>query len=454
MTARTTPPLRMPPAGLVVDPCFEPIVRLPLPGGRTKLRVVELLATGSSGGAQEHVANLVGRIDRSRYDVSVLSLSGGAGVRRIEKTGVPVCVLDEMPDDEAIEAVAAHLAAVEADVVHNHMYRAEVIGTQAAAMLGAGGRRRPMVVGTVHSSRVRSDEDRDLLRRLTPKMDHLIAVSRAIVRKLEDEGRVGAPISLSYNGIDLSRYREPEVCCTLQAEYGIAPGAPIVGVVARLEPEKGHPTLLEAWPRVLASVPNAHLLIVGEGSQRESLEAQARALGLLGRGPAPHPLATPPLPSSSRPLTAASGMHGWASIPGAGDQSAAQAPSVTFTGRRDDVPAVTAALDVAVLPSYREAQGLSILEAMALGRPVVASAVGGIPEMIEHGRTGLLVPARDPDALADALVRLLVDHPYADTLGKAGRDLVEERFCAELMVRTIETIYDEAVADERRLAAG
>jgi glycosyltransferase involved in cell wall biosynthesis len=401
------------PAGLGVDPCFEPVIRLPLPAGRTKLRVVELVATGTNGGAQEHVANLVSRIDRSRYDVSVLALSGGAGVRRIEKTSAPVCVLDDMPDEEAIEAVASHLAAVKADVVHNHMYRAEVVGTQAAWAVAAAGRPRPFVVATVHSSRIRSDEDRDLIRRLTPKMDHLIAVSRAIVRKLEDEGRVGAPISLIYNGVDLTRYREPEVCCTLQAEYGIAPGAPIVGVVARLEVEKGHPTLLEAWPQVLASVPDAHLLIVGEGSQREALEAQARALGLLG----PH-------------------------------------PSVTFTGRRDDVPAVTAALDVAVLPSYREAQGLSILEAMALGRPVVASAVGGIPEMIEHGRTGLLVPPHQPTFLAHAITRLLTDHPYADTLGKAGRDLVEERFCAELMVRAIETIYDEAVADERSLAAG
>jgi glycosyltransferase involved in cell wall biosynthesis len=399
----------MPPAGPGIDPCFEPVIRLPLPAGRSKLRVVELVATGSSGGAQEHVANLVSRIDRSRYDVSVLSLSGGAGVRRIEKTGVPVCVLDDISDVEAIEAVAAHLAAVEADVVHNHMYRAEVVGTQAAIALAAARRHRPLVVGTVHSSRVRSDEDRDLLRRLTPKMDHLIAVSRAIVRKLEDEGRVGAPISLIYNGIDLARYAEPDVCCTLQSEYDIPAGAPIVGVVARLEPEKGHPTLLDAWPRVLASMPDAHLLIVGEGSQRKALEAQAHSLGLA---------------------------------------------SVTFTGRRDDVPAVTAALDVAVLPSYREAQGLSILEAMALGRPVVASAVGGIPEMIEHGRTGLLVPPRDPDALANALLRMLQDHPYADTLGKAGRDLVEERFCAELMVRAIETIYDEAVAEERRLAAG
>ena len=245
-----TATLRLPPAGLVVDPCFEPITRLPLPAGRSKLRVVELLATGSSGGAQEHVANVIGRIDRSRYDVSVLSLSGGAGVRRIEKTGVPVCVLDDMPDEEAIDAVAAHLAAVEADVVHNHMYRAEVVGTQAAWKLATAGRRRPLVVGTVHSSRVRSDVDRDLVRRLTPRMDHLVAVSRAIVRKLEDEGRVGAPISLIYNGIDLARYEAPEVCCTLQREYDIAPGAPIVGVVARLEPEKGHPTLLEAWPRV------------------------------------------------------------------------------------------------------------------------------------------------------------------------------------------------------------
>jgi len=420
----------MPPASLIVDPCLEPVTRLPLPGGRTKLRVVELVATGTSGGAQEHVANLIGRIDRSRYDVSVLSLSGGAGVRRMEKTGVPVCVLDDMPDDETVKAVAAHLVAVEADVVHNHMYRAEVIGTQAAWAVAAMGRRRPLVVGTVHSSRVRSDEDRELIRRLTPKMDHLVAVSRAIVRKLEDEGRVGAPISLIYNGIDLARYRDPEVCGTLQREYEIEPGAPIVGVVARLEPEKGHPTLLEAWPRVLASVPDAHLLIVGEGSQRETLEAQARSLGLLGRGPASHP----------------------GSLLPDGRASLSQRPSVTFTGRRDDVPAVTAALDVAILPSYREAQGLSILEAMALGRPVVASAVGGIPEMIEHGRTGLLVPPREPDFLAHAITRLLTDHPYADTLGKAGRNLVEERFCAELMVRAVETIYDEAVAEERLIA--
>jgi glycosyltransferase involved in cell wall biosynthesis len=336
-------------------------------------------------------------------------IADGPAGRRLERAGFTVCVLDDMSDEEAIEAVAAHLDAVKADVVHNHMYRAEVIGTQAAWRLASLGKRRPYVVGTVHSSRVRSAEDRALISSLTPSIDHLIAVSRAIVRKLEDEDRTAAPISLIYNGVDLTRYAEPDVCGTLHEEFPIPVGAPIVGVVARLEPEKGHPTLLEAWPAVVAAVPEAHLLIVGEGSQRETLEAQAAALAIEA--------------------------------------------SVTFTGRRDDVPAVTAALDVAVLPSYREAQGLSILEAMALSRPVVASAVGGIPEMIEDGRTGILVPPHDAAALSAAIIRQLRDHPYADTIARAGRDLVHDRFCVELMVRAIETIYDESVADERRLAA-
>ena len=107
---------------------------------------------------------------------------------------------------------------------------------------------------------------------------------------------------------------------------------------------------------------------------------------------------------------------------------------------------MTAALDVAVLPSYREAQGLTVLEAMALSRPVVASNVGGIPEMIEDGVTGLLVPPHDADALAGAIIRLLRDHSYADTLARAGHDLVHDRFCIELMVRAVESIYDDGRA--------
>jgi glycosyltransferase involved in cell wall biosynthesis len=280
------------------------------------------------------------------------------------------------------------------------MYRAEVVGTKAALVLGEKGFKRPAIISTVHSSRIRCAEDRKNLNQLTPLMDRLIVVSRAIEQKISEEGRRGVPVSLIYNGVDLERYNHQQPCCTLHEDYSIPEDAQIVGVIARLEAEKGHRTLLEAWPLVLAAQPRAWLLIVGEGSERDSLEAEAASLGISDR--------------------------------------------VVFTGRREDVPAVTAALDVSVLPSYREAQGLSVLEAMALGRPVVASRVGGIPEMIEDGVSGLLVPPNDREALASAIVRLLADHPFADMIAKRGHDLVHDRFCVELMVNSIEAIYDQA----------
>ncbi|MFL5681296.1 MAG: glycosyltransferase, partial [Chloroflexota bacterium] len=296
-------------APTVGSPCLEAVERPPLPGGN-RVRVVEVLATGTNGGAQEHLFSLLTRIDRSRYDASVVSLSPGSAVRKLQRAGIPVLVIDEPDDAIAVGALTAHLADVRPDVVHNHMYRAEAVGTRAAIALGEVGHRRPYVVSTVHSSRVRSAEDRELLKRLTPEMDRLIAVSEAIERKIAEEGRDTVPVSLVYNGVDLERYDHQEPCCTLRDEYGMEPGAQIVGVVARLEPEKGHPTLLEAWPAVLRAVPNAYLLVVGEGSRRDALERLARELRIAHR--------------------------------------------VVFTGRRDDVPAVTAALDVAVLPSYRE----------------------------------------------------------------------------------------------------
>jgi glycosyltransferase involved in cell wall biosynthesis len=378
------------------DPCLTPVDSLARPK-RHRIRVVEILATGTNGGAQEHVFSLMTRLDRTRFDASVISLSQGSAVRKLERAGFDVLVIDEPDDAVAVGILTAHLVETLPDVVHTHMYRADVVGTKAAIALANAGYRRPYVVSTVHSSRVRSTEDRELLRRLTPEMDQLIAVSKSIERKIAGEHRDGAPVKLIYNGIDLDRYDHQEPCCTLRDEYGMEPGSQIVGVVARLEPEKGHQTLIDAWPYVLRRVPDAYLLVVGEGSQRDALAARASANRVAHR--------------------------------------------VVFTGRRDDVPALTAALDVAVLPSNREAQGLSILEAMALSRPVVASDVGGIPEMIEDGVTGLLVPHDQPEQLAAAIVRLLTDHALADTIARAGHDLVHDRFCIELMVRSVEEIY-------------
>jgi glycosyltransferase involved in cell wall biosynthesis len=386
------------------DPCADLVsTRQPLDGGR--VRVVEVMATGTNGGAQEHVYSLVTRLNRDCYDVRVVSLSHGSSVRRLEKAGIDVTVIDEPDDRRAVQELAELVAPFQPEIIHNHMYRAEVIGTRAALLLGEKGCQRPVIISTIHSSRIRCVDDRRALRQLTPLMDRLIVVSKAIEHKILDEGRSGVPVSLIYNGVDLQRYNHQQPCCTLHDDYSIPESSPIVGVVARLEAEKGHRTLLTAWPLVVAAHPEAWLLVVGEGSERDSLEAQAASLGI--------------------------------------------SEQVVFTGRREDVPAVTAALDVAVLPSYREAQGLSVLEAMALSRPVVASNVGGIPEMIDDGVSGLLVPPGDPEALAAAIVRLLSDHPFADMVARRGHDLVHERFCLELMTSSIESIYDEAALKMR-----
>ena len=223
-------------APLISDPCLDQPIRAPLSGGR-RIRVVQLVATGSNGGAQEHVWSLLERLDRSRYDLSVISLSDGPAVRRFRALGVPVTVVDEPDDAAALDRVVDLLAERPPAVIHVHMYRADVIGTRAALALGERGVPRPYVVSTVHSSRFRSYEDRELLRALTPSMDRLVAVSRAIVTKLRAEGRDTTPIELIYNGVDLSRYDHQEACCTLPEEYGFAAGTPLVGVVARLEPE-------------------------------------------------------------------------------------------------------------------------------------------------------------------------------------------------------------------------
>jgi glycosyltransferase involved in cell wall biosynthesis len=367
--------------------------------GHPRPRVLQLLATGGSGGAQESYTGLLLRLDRNRYDVRALSLSAGSAVQRLRGLGVAVDVIDEADDEAAIRELVAWLRREEIDLVHAHMYRAEVVGTRAAVAAGTA-----VIVATVHSSRVRAPEDVKTLASLTPSMDRLIVPSASIEAKVRAEGRDAARFAILPNGIDLSRFTGPVRPCALRREHGVPASAQLIGVVARLEAEKGHRHLVEAMPAILDAVPDAWLAVVGEGSEAHALRAQAAALGR----------------EVSR--------------------------RIVFTGRRDDVSAVTADLTVAILPSLREAQGISLLEAMARRVPVVASDVGGIPEVVTDGVDGRLVPPGDAAALAAAIVELLRDPELVRRLGDAGRRTVEERFSIDAQVRRIQNVYDEELA--------
>lgn len=361
-----------------------------------RARVLQLLAAGGNGGAQESYSGLLLRLDRRRYEVHALSLSRGAAVQRLERLGIEVAVIDAVDDETAIRELAAYLRRNEIDLLHAHMYRAEVVGTRAALAAHT-----PVIVATVHSSRVRSAADVATLATLTSRIDRLIVPSASIAAKVHREGRGVAPFTVVPNGVDLSRFSLPLPASRLRADCDIPADAFLLGTVARLEPEKGHRYLVAAMPAIVAACPDAHLVIVGEGSLGEELRAQARQL---------------PAPARDR---------------------------VIFTGRREDISALTAELAVAVAPSLREAQGISLLEAMARGKPVVASAVGGIPEVVTDGRDGLLVRPADPAALASAITQLARDPGLRRRMGERGRAAVAERFSIEAMVRRVEAVYDE-----------
>jgi len=338
-------------------------------------------------------------LDRSRFEVEAASLADGRAVERIRKLGIRVTVIPPQDDESTVRDLVAYLRHREIDLLHAHLFRAELLGTRAAEEAGT-----PVVVATAHSSRVRSPADIAALAADTPSIHRLIVPSAAIAAKVRAEGRGAAEITVVPNGVDLDRfspYRSSQDTAALRAALGIPPDAFLIGVVARLAPEKGHRYLVEALPAIIEAVPNAWLLLVGEGSQTDTLRAQADSLPLAAR------------------------------------------QRVVIAGFQPDVEAVTQALDVAVMPSLREAQGLALLEAMAARRPVVASAVGGIPETIRDGKDGLLVPPADPAALEAAIIRLTRDPHLRDRLAASGRRRVEDRFSAAASVRQVEATYEE-----------
>jgi glycosyltransferase involved in cell wall biosynthesis len=373
------------------------------------MRVVQLLATGQVGGAQGSVIDLLRCLDPIRFAAEAVYLTDGPAVARTKRLGIPATVIDEPDDRLAVRRLAAHLHERQADLLHAHMYRAELLGARAARLAGT-----PVTVATVHSSRVRSPADVAALAALTPLFDRLIVPSGAMTAKVRREGRGAAPLSVIPNGVDLDHlaaHRSVAELGAVRASHGVPPDAFLVGTVARLELEKGHRYLLAAWPRIAQAVPDARLLLIGDGSLAGALRAQARALPaelerlIIFRGGQAHP-------------------HG-------------QAADWT------DVAPLTAVLDLAVYPSLREAQGIAILEAMAAGVPVVASAVGGIPESVRDEVDGLLVRPADPDALAAAVIRLARHPSTRTTMAAAAAGRAAAAFSLATTIERVASLYAE-----------
>ncbi len=370
-------------------------------------KVLHVIQSMEAGGAERVVAEYTKWHDRSCYEPEVCCvLSSGPFADSVAATGVPVHVLGRKSriDLRAIVTLATIIRRGRFDVVHNHNFTALAAGLPASIL----GRAR-CVVRTEHNVvHTRGPARHYLSRAAALSEDAQIAVSAAVRRAHTECRRIPrARFVTIRNGIDEERLVPGADRAAVRRELGLPDDAVVCLNIGSLTEQKNRRTLLDATAR-LSDIEALRVLVVGSGPEKEELEARVGELGLSGR--------------------------------------------VLFLGQRLDVPDLLAASDIFVLSSDWEGLPITILEAMASGVPCVATAVGGVPEALTDGVTGLTVEPGRPGALADGIRTLARDPELRARMAGAARDEFEQRFRAEQMVRQTEALYDMALAGRAALA--
>ncbi len=341
------------------------------------------------------------RYDAERYDVSLVGLkSPEPASDLLAAGGVPVTHLGRGKFDPRILADLIAIGRVrEARVLHVHGYAAADFGRLAARRIGAA-----LVLHEHFADPSMPVYQGVADRLLAPLTDAAIAVSGSTRDFLVNERFVPSEkVRLIWNGAPLDEFAPagPEQAAVLRREFGIDAKAPLIGAIGRLNAQKGHRYLLDAAAIVLARRPDVRFFVAGDGDLAEPLRAQALSLGI--------------------------------------------ADQVVMAGHRRDVPHILAAIDVFAIASLYEGTPLTLFEAMAAGKTVVSTAVDGCAEVVKNGETGLLVPARDSAALAEALLLVVEDETKRKDLARAA--LADSRhYDTNECVRKIEALYDELLA--------
>ena len=376
--------------------------------------LAELAGSAGYGGGERYLELLFEHVDRVRFRPILICPEPGPFVDKMVARHIPTHIVHLTPlfNPLAVVRLANLLKRNEVTVLQTHGARANVYGCLAARLAGV-----PCVVATIHNS-IR-DYEVSLIRRhlylailrvLLPLADRLICVSDAIKRDvLADCPSVTIRTTTIRNGIDQRRFSRSKDPNKIRTDWCVDNG-PTLLIVARLTEQKGHRFLIEALPGLLAEWPSLVCFFVGEGECREALWALARKLRV--------------------------------------------EDACRFVGAQNNVGDWYAAADVVVLPSLSEGLPFVALEAMAMARPVVATSVNGVPEIIKDGLNGLLIPPRNPQALGEAIRSLLRDPVRAARMGKVGQQDVATTFTVRKMVDDTVRVFEEAMPALRKTSAG
>ena len=360
------------------------------------IRILQVIATLDPAGTERQMTHLCRRLDRRKFSVAVCCLTrGGLLEHDLRQADIPVHILNKRGrwDFRVLWKLFRLMREFRPHIVHSWLPTANTLGRPAALFA-----RVPVLIASERAADVWKGPLRRLADRLlAPITDGILTNAEAVKRFLTHD--VGLPqdkVSIVRNGMDFGEFSEA-------VERGASTPLPeareafLIGTVGRLEPQKGMAYLIEAFAQLPDSAHPKQLWIVGAGLEERSLRRQAETAGVADR--------------------------------------------VHFLGARDDVPALMTRFDLFVLPSLWEGLPNVVLEAMAARRAVVATAVDGTPEAVADGETGLLVPPKNPQALATAMESLIKDSEKRTAYGEAGRQRVERVFGMDRMVAETEDIY-------------
>ena len=371
----------------------------------TPVVVAELAGSASYGGGERYLELLCDHLDRSRFRPMLICPEPGPFVGRMQARGMDVRVvhLEPLLNPFALLRLVRMLSDEKVTILQTHGARANFYGRIAGRLAGV-----PVVISTVHNSIADYEGSRlkryiysAALRATVPWVNRIICVSDAIRHDVVyDDPAADGLAETVHNGVGRLSFQKPADHTGVQREFGLTDG-PLLVTVARLTQQKGHRDLIEALALLRDRWPRLQCVCVGDGELRQSLEELAAVRGV--------------------------------------------SSMCRFVGSRDDVLAFYAAADMVVLPSHSEGFPFVILEALAMGKPVIATSVNGVPEVIEHLKTGLLVKARDVAGLAGAIQSLLEHPDRAAQLGHAGRALVQAHFTVDRMVEKTVTVFDAAL---------
>lgn len=371
-----------------------------------KVKVLHLVEDLRIGGLERVIADIAQGLDKQKFDVGVWCVArGGEVAAELEEKGLDVKILGTFScyNPCRIVRIAWLLKKSRADIVHTHGYFASVIGRSAAKIAGV-----PILIHHMHSTYWEYGKKHIFFERfLSLLTQKVVCCSKAVEDFVTEHLKVNPSKTIVvYNGVDEEKFISTENSA-LKTTLGIQSTDPVVGTVSSLYHHKGHRYLLQAVPLVLSVFPSTKFLIVGDGPLRKKLEGQAKDLNI--------------------------------------------AAHLVFTGRRKDIPGLLSVMDIFVLPScFREGLGISIIEAMASEKPVVATEIGGIPEVVADEETGYLVQPRNPDALAKAIVNLLQSPQRAKEMGRRGRTRFEERFTKRKMLSEVEHLYSSLMKQRKQ----